>query len=770
MSRVRAFVPMSWLVALAAPAALAQQRPYDGVLPADAPVSVGDETWQAFRVVDAVTGKPIAGAELLLVDEARTPVSGKMWSQRVAKSDADGFVAVRSDDVKRFAWMILRAPGYGVASAERVVPSLVWPLSPAVEVPVQLCDWLGRPVADAQLGWCVGCGHTPDVINVRTDAKGLARIAGVDANNAVADVYAEAPSLCIADYSRVDWVPGAPPAILRASPGFAVRGKVLLVDGKPAAGAFVGVEEVHRGPWSEVGADGTFELFGAASEGDLVVMVGRQKVLFERPDGEQPFTLQLPELPKSDGKDEDEDEPEDDGGAEVSGQDHRPTGERRPPRTLVVNLPGLPEGKTTPVAVKVVEVGGGAVDELLLGILGPLPRHVLREEEVHGGKAEFERLPGSYEVVCLTEGYERAVGRLEVGADKSVDAALQVRPLAKQKVRVPDFGSIDSVYLRTARGSQEITSLFGEDGTAIVRVPNDEPFELAVSNTIGRRLLVGQKGAAEIVLQACTPTHVVGQVVGPDGAPVAATVAIVGRWDCLRDVAQFDPRRVDGTSVDTGAFDLATPAAGLSFLAVVPASASLRPRLVPAILPLPGVDGRVDLGKVALRAEAELRVLDGEGHPMADTPIGFTRVGWHDVRERGPAFVTDDQGGWMGPDLVAGDSITVPAAAWDIEQEASEGEQAVVDVPVRMVLQGAGPWRVRVPAGQLLIDVKREDGNPVRARVFVGDRSVMVSGPTLLRQLPPGKLQLKIAAPECKPVVVDTEVPANGKGELQIKL
>lgn len=774
MSRVRAFVHLSCLAAVLAPTAVAQQRPFDGVLPADAPVSVGKETWQACRVVDAVTGAPIVGAELSLVDEAQTPMPGKMWSKRTAKSDADGFLWVRSDDVKKFGWMILRAPGYGVASAETVVPSLVWALSPAVDVPVELRDWLGRPIAEAGIGWCVGCGHTPDVVNTRTDGKGQAVVRGVDPNNDIADLYPEGPELSLGDYGRVDWVPGAPPAIVRVPRGMPVRGKLTFADGKPAVGAFVGVGEVHRGPWAEVAADGTFEIQGVSGETDLLVLVGKQKVLFERPDGEQPFALQLPELPKPAGDDDDDDDDEGGEGKQGGpgdGPGVRPASSERRDRTLVVNLPGLPDGPTTDVKVKVMAAGGDRIDELLLGVIGPLPRHILREEEIRDGLAEFSRLPGTYEVVCLTEGYERLVGRFEVHADKPLELTLQPRPLAKLRVRVPDFEGVDSIWLRTVNGSSEIKSSFGEDGTAVVLVPNEDPFVFTVSNTLGLRHVVGaRKGDAEFVLQPCSATHVTGQVVGPNGVAVKAAVAVVGRWDGLNTTGSVDIRDVGAESVDDGKFDLASSAAGLAFVSVVPADASLRPRLMPVILPPPGVDGRVDLGKVALRGEAELLVLDGEGQPMGGAEVGLVRTGWTDVRDRCPAFTTDDRGGWMGPDLKAGDAIVVPAAPWDIEQEATGGDELAVDMPFRTVLEGAGPWRIRVPVGQLHIDVKTDSGEPVRARVFLGDRSVLVTGPTLLRQLVPGKVKLMVTAPECKSVVVEAEVPATGRGEVIIKL
>lgn len=739
----------------------AQQRLTETVYPCDIPVRKAAEIWHACRAIDALTGKPIAGCELLLIGENPTPVAEKFWSKRVAVADADGFVRIRSDDLQpkpeqaqrdrrgrpqrvrsEPMWLMLRAPGYGASVVEGLVPSLVWPLSPAVDLPIELRDWQDLPVAGAGVGLCIGCGHTPDVAFATTDRSGRAVLRGVDPNNAVGDVYPVGKGLPLSDYGRPDWVPGDLPAVVRTGVGFDIHGKVVDAAGKPVANAFVGVKEIHRGPWSATGADGSFRFTASSLDNDLFVVVDEREVQFEHPDGESPYMLKLP--------------------APVEGEQKQ-----------VVELPPLPAGQPVGVELRVAGSDGKPVGELELTVIGPLPLRRAIEESVFEGVANFERLPGSYEVRCRSLGYEAAVGRFEVAAGKPNQPKLTATPMPVVQVRAENIADLGSIYLRTPRGTREITGLFDDSGAAAVPVPAKDPFCFVVGNATGLRVVRATLAEAQqkpLVLKAHAPTQVRGQLVAADGKPAAAAVALVGRWDCLRSEGVFDLRQLDLAQRDDGRFDLASQQVGLSFVAVVPFDNQLRPRLLPVSLPYRGVDRQIDVGKVTLASQPALRILGADGKPLAAAAIGMLRVGWHNVRERGPAFAIDDAGGFLGPDPRAGDAIVVPAAPWDIELEAEDGQELVVDLPFRTVLTGSAPWTIQVPAGQLRLDIHDKNGEPVTARVFVGDRSVLVRGPTLLRQLPPGKLDLVLTAIDRKTLQTTVEVPASGRGELSVEL
>lgn len=758
--------PLLCFAAIAAALPLtAQQRITETVYPCDIPVQKGEEVWQSCRIIDGVNGKPVAGAEMLLVEESPTPVAGRFWSTRVAISDADGFVRLRSDDLKMSPkerreererarrmrqpekrdptqWLLVRAPGYGASAVLGVVPSLVWPLSPALDMPIELRNWQDLPVANAGIGFCLGSGQTPDIVNVTTDAAGRAVLRGIDPNNPTTDIYPESPELGIADYGHFDWAPGDLPVVVRAPQAIPLRGKVLDADGNPVAGAYVGIKEVQRGPWTVTGADGTFLLAGTTAENDLFVVVDKHEVQFERPDGEPPLTLRLP----------------------VPVEGH----------TQVVELPTLPDGPLGTVKLHLQDQHGQAIEDLEITTEGPLPRHRRVEEQVQDGVCEFQRLPGSYDVVCRSEGYERRIGRIEVTAGKVIEPKLQPVPLTTIAVRAEDMPELGSIYLRTGSRTREITELFADDGTASVPVPNHEPFCFVVGSETGVRVvrttLAEAQRANPLVLKAFAPTHVSGQIVGSDGKATAAAVSLVSRWDCLRADGGFDLRKLDLVQSDDGRFDLPGKQVGLAFVAVVPFDLKLRPRLLPVSLPYRGVDSRVDVGKVALLDHALVRVLGADGKPLGGVMAGLTRVGWHDLRERGPMFPTDDDGGFLGPDPRAGDAIVVPAAAWDLEQEPGDDQQLVVDVPFRTVLAGSGPWTIQVPGGELALDIHDKEGKPIKARVFVGDRSIAVEGPTLLRQLAPGKVELVITAIDRKTMFATAEVPANGRGTFAVEL
>src|SRR5262249_53195775 len=102
VSCARTTVPQSLSVLLSAAllSGLAGQyeprlRRIDGFLPVD--VVGRDASGQlvrAFRLVDARTGRAVAGAEVFAVEEAQAPLPAKFWFTHRVLSDGDGFVRV----------------------------------------------------------------------------------------------------------------------------------------------------------------------------------------------------------------------------------------------------------------------------------------------------------------------------------------------------------------------------------------------------------------------------------------------------------------------------------------------------------------------------------------------------------------------------------------------------------------------------------------------------------------------------------------------------
>lgn len=252
------------------------------LFPVDLPVTLDGQEWLACRVVDGITGSPLGGAELLLVRESKTPLAGEFWFTRRATSDANGFVRVRTDDIKdQWNWIVLRAPGYGAAACMGI-SDVVWPLLPGQDVPVRVRDWQGRPVGGALISFCGGCGHTPDLQHATSGAEGLALLRGIDPHHHIADLYAQHATLDLG-YDSFTWFPGDPPVEFACGPSVAIAGRLVDHRGAPIAGAFVGTQEVHRGPWAKTGTDGSFRLLGGKLGTSPAAVLPKRKIYFERP-------------------------------------------------------------------------------------------------------------------------------------------------------------------------------------------------------------------------------------------------------------------------------------------------------------------------------------------------------------------------------------------------------------------------------------------------------------------------------------------------------
>jgi hypothetical protein len=291
-------------VALGLAAVLGAQAPSTTVL--DRPGLTGDavfgtedgQRWLTCRVVDGISGAGIAGAEVLLLAEANAPVGGELPLAMRLVADADGVVVARVDEGadghRPWSWMCARASGYGQRMAMGSFDEPIVRLSPGATVRAEVRDWRDQPVPGVLVGFCSGCGHTPDLVHGRTDAAGRITLPGVDVHAGIADFYLVHPALDLG-YLSPDSFPGRLPMVLRTDPGIAHRGVVVDPSGRPVAGASVGASTVHRGPWTRTAADGSFTLCGLSEPMDLWVHVAGRRILFEE-DGVDSMRLQLPDV------------------------------------------------------------------------------------------------------------------------------------------------------------------------------------------------------------------------------------------------------------------------------------------------------------------------------------------------------------------------------------------------------------------------------------------------------------------------------------------
>ncbi len=246
------------------------------------------------RLVDDLTGEPIAGAEVFLVTESETPIAGEFWFDASATSDADGFVRIaRPARPRGWDLVVMRHPVRGTVATTYAGP--VWRIGRTFAVPVRVLDWLGKPAPGAVVGLCGGCGHTPDIVTATADNEGVALMIGIDPRQDICDLYVQKPGLHFF-YDSVRWRPGDPPMDVRCAQSVVQTGKVVDHLGKPIGGAFVGGGSRHRGPWARTAADGSFAVVGA-EQGECphtVVLPGGHKFSVDSA-SRYPVTITIPD-------------------------------------------------------------------------------------------------------------------------------------------------------------------------------------------------------------------------------------------------------------------------------------------------------------------------------------------------------------------------------------------------------------------------------------------------------------------------------------------
>jgi hypothetical protein len=256
----------------------------------------GDQRWVCIRVIDGQRGTPIPRAELLLIDESSAPIGGAPIVAWRGQANEQGFISMRvdkaADGYQSWGWLCVRADGYCQHMRMGGFDDEVISLMPTITVPVQVRDWRDQPVAGALVGFCAGCGHTPDLVHGVTNAKGTVTLPGIDISQGITDFYVVHQDLKLG-YDNPPWFPGTQPMLMRVASGVPHTGVVVDHAGKPVTGVAVGLSTVHRGPWTLTRADGSFALFGLDSVCDLHVQHAGRTVIFEC-DTADGLQLQLP--------------------------------------------------------------------------------------------------------------------------------------------------------------------------------------------------------------------------------------------------------------------------------------------------------------------------------------------------------------------------------------------------------------------------------------------------------------------------------------------
>jgi hypothetical protein len=617
---------------LFADAAAAQVTIADDLYPG-AVVGRGD---YLVRLVDDLDGEPIAGAEVFLVAESQHPIGGEFWFSHRGVSDAEGFVRIPQPKLVRdWHWQVMKHPVRGVAARSDYVEP-IWRIGRTFDVPLEIQDWAGRPAGGARVGFCGGCGHSPDIADATAAANGFVVLRGIDPQQDIRDLYVQHPGLRLY-YDSVRWRPGEPPMVVRCGYGPELSGTVVDFHGTPVAGAYVRGGGFHRGPWGKTAADGTFTILGC-DPGDCpyqVVLPDGREVYFPN-SRRYPVTLRLND--PADGDNE--------------GTIEQPAEPEVPPpalRRLAVEVEGPPSAETSlEVYYPGVPDGAGAPDHVMVPSEGPFVLTV--RDEGGGGKRRFS----------------------------FADSAMVADPLVVRWI--PDV-------------------------------------------------------------------RVVGRAVDASGQALAVRARWRRHWSETGDAGKWTAR--------PEGIDIPADEAGWALLEVQPQDAIDGRRLLWVLLPEPGQQERVELGTVVVGEPARLHVVDADGSPLPGAIVALARPGWQEVDEEMPWSLAAD-GGWLGPDLRAGDTIVV-----------RRDEQAV---PFRRALTGDGPWRIEVPAGRLELDIVAAGGAPLDAVVLFADHYEEVRrGHVALHGLPHGALRLYVSAPGHRSAIVDADVSAAG-GSVRVEL
>jgi len=228
------------------------------VTPLDAEAPPFEEDFET-RILAAESGEPIEGAQLWIVDERSTPISGEFWFSKSFTSRADG--AVVGSHSPESKWWFVDADGFAPQVHFDFAPPEQFELRPGRDVLLTLLNVFDEPVRSTRVSWILGCGHTPDSRSGTTDENGQVLLRDIDPS--VAAEWWISGAEVLAEYSNPQWNEDLTHGVLRCFPAPTRTGTLESADNEPLAGYYVGQPNRHRGPWSRTDERGRFRLFGA---------------------------------------------------------------------------------------------------------------------------------------------------------------------------------------------------------------------------------------------------------------------------------------------------------------------------------------------------------------------------------------------------------------------------------------------------------------------------------------------------------------------------
>lgn len=639
------------------------------------------------RAVDEASGRGIAGARVDVYPELAHPLSGivpppkwgeadeagRVWHRRSGWTDAQGWTRIDLAGVgnRGVPWVFADAPGFALDAEQGSSSPIVFSLRRGLDVPIEVRDAWDRPLAGAEVGYLMGCGHTPEMRQAVTDEMGRAVIEQVDPTKWRCWIRHERAEAGYHDLDR--WMRGAPPLVLRCRPGRAVEGTVLDAEGRPVDGAFVGWRSSHHGPWVATDSSGRFRLLGVPTglETTLHVEVGDPPVdrhmpppvaVFDTPPEGLPVVVRLP----AKSEDASDDEPEM-LTAIVTVECVRPSGERADP--------------SYPVATRASD------GRTFAGIY----------DDGFGSPLRFHLPPGHYHLRSLEHADPGASD--ELGPQELVVAGLQprtvrcvTRPRRAYRIVVRDRPQGADVWLDTAAGSVALDSDSFDGG--VFYAPAKGPVGLTIDMARGsRRILLPNEGMAPdappLEVRWDKPTAVRLRVIDPDGKPVPV---VCTPWATTDGPVSSDSRESKATSEPEVDFLNGLP----RWLFVRPTNPAWRARYVA----LPSLEALLsDESKRTIRVEprgtSRLSIVraDGSLPRVVKVTVSLGRRTF----EGFPADPND----WSADEDPEG-LLRVGAK---VRVEAMD-----VDTPVFATLEGEGPWTVTIPSASITVRVSADGG------------------------------------------------------------
>jgi hypothetical protein len=677
------------------------------------------------RVIDALTGAPLAEARVIGFAEPSYP-DGKLPDHVTYNADRHGFVRIPARPRKP-GWFLVEHDGYGTVAMMGYVPEFVH-LMPGVDLPVEVVDPFGRPIPNARVGLCLGCGHTPDVRSAVTDARGIAVLpcteptTSMGEGSGIRDIYVLAPGFG-GIYEDARWRLGDLPVTVRKSFVPAVEGRIRGANGKPVPGIAIG-GSLHRGPWTWTDANGEFVHIGRES----------QHVPLRVVDSDREFYLQPSALGRS----------------------------------LDIVLPATelsarPLGR---VRVEVRDPSGASpvsnarVKAWLPGFMHPEDPggYAVTDDD---GVCTIEVPEGSVELRVTdcdhVPAFDPRIVELEVTRGVEASATVHVAPRIYRKVTVDgdwDDGVDDDwldVDLVTPYDTVSVGSMIRSGDP--VPLPAAGPFALVVApGGFERHFVFSDVPADPIEIRGFEPTRVGIRVSDVGGRPIEARVAVsYSAGDVYEVVDDPEPTVTESDGTAT----VLTSLVGCAFLHVEPLDDGLRSRVVHLSLPALG-DGVLHEEEVVLPPVTmpQLRLLTEDGSP----------VGGH-IRVKRPGLVVEAElsadGGYDGIELLPGDRLEwLPAMEWS----------STTETGCAMTWSGQALW---IPDRRATVhfDVVDEFGvQPNGLVAVVGDQVWHEYEECLvLEDMPVGPADIFVGADGCDSARVRIQLRA-GSQRLQVKL